>query len=94
VIPGVRLRRWTARVLPNGGRPARLLAFATLLSTIGYGVYLIAGVLYFTRAVHLPAAQVGIGLTSAGAVSLTAGIPFGHLAHRRGARSVYALTLD
>jgi MFS family permease len=89
----VSLRRWTARVLPKGGRPARLLAFAILVSTTGYGIYLTAGVLYFTRAMHLPAAQVGIGLTAAGAVSLAAGIPFGHLADRRDARSVYALTL-
>jgi MFS family permease len=93
MILSVSPRRWTVRVLPKGGRPARLLAFATLMSTIGYGVYLTAGVLYFTRAVHLPAAQVGIGLTVGAAVSLAAGIPFGHLADRRGARSVYALTL-
>ncbi|MBF6302611.1 MFS transporter [Nocardia amamiensis] len=87
------LHRWTTQVLPNGGRPARLLASATLVSTIGYGVYLTTGVLYFTRAVHLSATQVGAGLTVAGAVALAAGIPFGHLADRRGARSVYALTL-
>lgn len=93
MILSVSLRRWTARVLPKGGRPARLFAFAILVSTTGYGVYLTAGVLYFTQAMRLPAAQVGIGLTVAGAVSLAAGIPFGHLADRRGARSVYALTL-
>ncbi|MDQ7809072.1 hypothetical protein Q5425_35555 [Amycolatopsis sp. A133] len=66
---------------------------ATLVTMTGYGVYLTAGVLYFTRAVHLPAGQVGAGLTIAGAVSLAAGIPFGHLADRHGARTVYALTL-
>jgi MFS family permease len=79
-------------LLPKSG-PARLLTFATLMTMIGYGVYLTAGVLYFTRAVHLPAAQVGIGLTVAGAVSLAAGMPVGHLADRRGARTIYALTL-
>jgi MFS family permease len=79
-------------LLPKSG-PARLLTFATLMTMIGYGVYLTAGVLYLTRVVHLPAAQVGIGLTVAGAVSLAAGIPVGHLADRRGARTVYALTL-
>ncbi|MFI1916657.1 MFS transporter [Nocardia sp. NPDC020380] len=88
-----RLRRWTSGILPDGGTAVRGLALATLVSTIGYGIYLTAGVLYFTRAVHLPAAQVGIGLTLAGAVSLAAGIPFGHLADRCGPRSVYALTL-
>ena len=93
MILGSSVRRWTARVLPQGGRPARLLAFATLLSQTGYGVYLTAGVLYFTRAVHLPAVEVGVGLTVAGAAALAAGVPFGHLADRRGARSVYAQVL-
>jgi MFS family permease len=79
-------------LLPQTG-PARLLTFATLGTMTGYGAYLTAGVLYFTRVVHLPAAQVGLGLTLAGAVSLAAGMPFGHLADRRGARSIYALTL-
>ncbi len=79
-------------LLPRGG-PPRLLAVATLVTMTGYGVYLTAGVLYFTRVVQLPAGQVGLGLTVAGAVSLSAGIPFGHLADRHGARTVYALTL-
>lgn len=79
-------------LLPEKG-PARLLTAATLLTMTGYGIYVTAGVLYFTRAVHLPASQVGIGLTVAGAVSLAAGMPVGHLADRRGARAVYALTL-
>ncbi|WP_290062828.1 MFS transporter [Amycolatopsis solani] len=79
-------------LLPRGG-PPRLLAVATLVTMTGYGVYLTAGVLYFTRVVQLPAGQVGAGLTIAGAVSLAAGIPFGHLADRHGARTVYALTL-
>ncbi|HEV3361043.1 MAG TPA: MFS transporter [Pseudonocardiaceae bacterium] len=93
MILGTSVRRWTAGLLPQGGRPARLLALATLASQTGYGVYLTAGVLYFTRAVHLPAGQVGVGLTVAGAVALAVGIPFGHLADRRGARSVYAQVL-
>jgi MFS family permease len=93
MILGSSVRRWTAALLPQGGRPARLLALATLASQTGYGVYLTAGVLYFTRAVHLPAGQVGVGLTVAGAVALAVGIPFGHLADRRGARSVYAQVL-
>jgi hypothetical protein len=76
-------------LLPARG-PARLLAAATGLSMIGYGVYLTAGVLYFTRVVHLSAAQVGIGLTLAGALALAVGVPAGHLADARGARGVYA----
>jgi Major Facilitator Superfamily len=79
-------------LLPDRG-PARRLAVATLVNSIGFGIYLTAGVLYFTRVVRLPPAQVGIGLSIAGGVSLIAGIPVGHLADRRGARGVYATTL-
>ncbi|MFD9428384.1 MFS transporter [Streptomyces sp. NPDC060054] len=49
--------------------------------------------LYFTQAVHLPAARVGLGLAIAGAVSLASGIAVGHIADRHGARGVYAATL-
>ncbi|WNI18782.1 MFS transporter [Actinacidiphila sp. ITFR-21] len=79
-------------LLPDRG-PRRLLAVATLINMTGYGVYLTAGVLYFTSIVRLPAAQVGIGLSVAGAVALVTGIPAGHLADRRGARGTYAVTL-
>ncbi|MET8945400.1 MFS transporter [Streptomyces sp. NPDC004542] len=75
------------------GRPQRLLAAATLLTMLGYGIYLTAGVLYLTRGLHLPAAQVGLGMSVAGAVSLAAGVPIGHLADRVGARAVYTVTL-
>ena len=81
-----------AALLPEKG-PPRLLVLATLVNMLGYGVYLAAGVLYFTRVVHLPAGQIGLGLTVAGGVGLAAGIPAGHLAARRGARNVYAVTL-
>jgi MFS family permease len=79
-------------LLPEKG-PPRLLAVATLVNMLGYGVYLAAGVLYFTRVVHLPASQIGLGLTIAGGIGLAVGIPVGTLADRRGARNVYAVTL-
>jgi MFS family permease len=79
--------------LVAGWGPRRLLTVVALVSMTGYGVYLTAGVLYFIRVVHLPPAQVGLGLSVAGAVALAAGIPGGHLADRRGARGVYAATL-
>jgi hypothetical protein len=40
--------------------------------------------LYFTRIVHLSVGQVGLGLTIAAAIGLSAGIPIGRLADRRG----------
>ncbi|GAA4303809.1 MFS transporter [Streptomyces venetus] len=79
-------------LLPDSG-PRRLLAVSTLVNMTGYGIYLTAGVVYFTRSVHLPTSQVGIGLSIAGAVALAGGIPVGHLADRRGARGVYTATL-
>ncbi|MEU6933837.1 MFS transporter [Streptomyces sp. NPDC046374] len=80
------------RLLPDAG-PQRVIAASNLVNTMGSGLYLTAGVLYFTQAVHLPAAQVGLGLGAAGLVSLAVGIAVGHLADRREARGVYAVTL-
>ncbi|MEZ0068665.1 MFS family permease [Streptacidiphilus sp. MAP12-20] len=80
------------RLLPDAG-PQRTLAASNFVYTIGSGLYLTAGVLYFTQAVRIPAALVGIGLGIAGAVSLGVGIAAGQLADRRGARGVYAATL-
>ncbi|MER6997685.1 MFS transporter [Streptomyces sp. NPDC000410] len=79
-------------LLPEAG-PQRTLAVSNFVHTVGSGLYLTAGVLYFTQAVHLPAAQVGLGLGLAGVFSLVVGIAAGHLADRRGARGVYVATL-
>jgi MFS family permease len=74
-------------------RPQLILVTATLVNTIGNGSYLTAGILYFTRVLHLPAYQVGLGFSVAGIVSLTAGIPGGYLADRYSPRAIYASTL-
>ncbi|MFJ9697287.1 MFS transporter [Kitasatospora sp. NPDC101183] len=79
-------------LLPATG-PQRILAASNFVYTLGSGLYLTAGVLYFTEAVHLPAAQVGLGLGIAGAAALAVGIAVGHLADRHGARGVYLTTL-
>ena len=78
--------------MPDTG-PQRVIAASNLVNTIGSGLYLTAGVLYFTEAAHLPATEVGLGLGIAGLVSLAAGIAVGHLADTRGARGVYATAL-
>ncbi|MGH3382186.1 MAG: MFS transporter [Actinoallomurus sp.] len=78
--------------MPETG-PQRVIAASNLVNTVGSGLYLTAGVLYFTEAVHLPATEVGLGLGIAGLVSLAAGIAVGHLADTRGARGVYATAL-
>ncbi|MEV4258974.1 MFS transporter, partial [Spirillospora sp. NPDC049652] len=74
-------------------RPQRVIAASNFLYTLGSGLYLTAGVLYFTEAVRLPVGRVGLGLGIAGLVSLVVGIGVGHLADRVGARGVYAATL-
>jgi MFS family permease len=67
------------------------MAVGTFVNTIGNGMYMTVMVMYFTRFVGLPAAQVGLGLTVAGLVGLAAGVPMGHLADRRGPREVSVL---
>ncbi|MBD0708882.1 MULTISPECIES: MFS transporter [unclassified Streptomyces] len=79
-------------LLPASG-PQRTLAVSNFVYTTGSGLYMTAGVLYFTEAVHLPAAQVGLGLAFAGGLALAVGIGVGHLADRHGARGVFAVTL-
>lgn len=78
------------RLLPAPG-PLRPLALATLLSRVGNGLLMTISVLYFTRIAGLPIATVGLGLTIAGLAGLLAGVPFGHLADRRGPRTLFVV---
>lgn len=71
----------------------RVLSASTLVNTVGSGLLGTSVVLYFTRFVGLSAAQVGVGLTVAGAVGLVVGVPAGHLGDRRGPREVCAALL-
>jgi hypothetical protein len=80
------------RLIPKAGAQ-RVLVASNFVYTVGSGLYLTAGVLFFTEAVHLPADQVGLGLGIAGLVALVLGVAVGHLADRYGARGVYAATL-
>ncbi|MFJ5803762.1 MFS transporter [Streptomyces decoyicus] len=72
--------------LPRG--IARLLGCAVLVETAGVSLYLTIGLLYFTRVMHLPVAQVGAVMTGAAVVGLLIGVPVAHLADRYGARPV------
>ncbi|MEU4197937.1 MFS transporter [Kribbella sp. NPDC026611] len=78
------------KLLPAPG-PMRPLALATLLSRVGNGLLMTISVLYFNRVVGLSIAQIGLGLTIAGLFGLAAGIPFGHLADRRGPRTLFVI---
>ncbi|HEY7072508.1 MAG TPA: MFS transporter [Acidimicrobiales bacterium] len=84
--------RWLSSLVPEPGARRRL-GLATGINNIGNGMFLTASVLYFTRGVGLPVAQVGVGLTVAGLIGLLAGVPMGHLADRRGPTRVAVLSL-
>ncbi|MFF0315866.1 MFS transporter [Micromonospora sp. NPDC005252] len=76
--------------LPPAGR-LRTLSLATLANTVGSGLWLTGAAIYLTRDVGLSAAQVGVGLSVAGLVGLTASVPLGSLADRRDPRTLRAV---
>ncbi|MCT9090918.1 MFS transporter [Streptomyces sp. ASQP_92] len=79
-----------SRLLPPAG-PARGLAAAQLVNSLGDGAFLVTSALYFSRVVGLSPTRIGLGLTLAWAVGALAGVPLGQLADRRGPRTVAVL---
>ncbi|AGL17156.1 MFS transporter [Actinoplanes sp. N902-109] len=74
-------------LLPEPG-PIRTLAAATLVNTIGNGLWMTSSALYLTRSVGLPVSQAGLALTIVALVSLVTSTPVGYLADRLGPRGV------
>ncbi len=75
------------RLLPE--EPAvRRMAVATLVNTMGNGIFFTLSALYFTRIVGFSVVEVGTGLSIAAGIALFAGVPIGHLADLRGPREV------
>ncbi|MFJ3793228.1 MFS transporter [Kitasatospora sp. NPDC090091] len=89
------IRRGSVQRIPgeSDSGPQRALITASFVSRVGNGLFNTAAVLYFTFVVHLPATQVGVGLTIAGLSGLAAGIPAGNLADRYGPRAVWLTAL-
>ncbi|MBE1490426.1 MFS transporter [Plantactinospora soyae] len=81
-------RRWSP--IPPAGQ-LRTLAWGTLANTVGLGLWFAGAALFLTRSVGLPATSVGLGLTVAGLIGLSASVPLGQLADRRDPRSLRAL---
>ncbi len=75
------------RLLPEPG-PIRVLATATLISTIGNGLWMASSALYLTRIVGLSIAQTGLALTTVALIMLVLSTPAGYLADRIGPRGV------
>ncbi|MGV9270492.1 MFS transporter [Kitasatospora sp. NPDC003701] len=71
----------------------RRLAGITLVNTVGSGLSLAVGVLFFTRVLGLSAAQLGLGLTAAGLCGVLASVPAGRAADRWGARPVLVVLI-
>ncbi|MFE2726390.1 MFS transporter [Kitasatospora sp. NPDC059327] len=71
----------------------RRLAGITLVNTVGSGLSLAVGVLFFTRVLGLSAAQLGFGLTAAGLCGVAASVPAGRAADRWGARPVLVVLI-
>ncbi|MEU5001691.1 MFS transporter [Streptomyces sp. NPDC021622] len=82
-----------ARRIAGGSRSERVLILASFVNRVGNGLFNSASALYFTLVVDLPAVQVGVALTVAGLIGLLAGIPGGHLADRRGPRTIMMVAL-
>jgi len=68
----------------------RILSLATLINTFGNGLFMTIEVIYFTLYVGLTPAQVGLGLSLGGGISLLFSVPAGHVADRFGPRDIAA----
>jgi predicted MFS family arabinose efflux permease len=77
-------------VLPPAG-PLRRYAVISLAGSIGTGLFLAAGTLFFTRVAGLPAGLVGLGLSLAGLAAMLAAIPLGSLGDKLGHRNVWVI---
>ncbi|MCF2125345.1 MFS transporter [Strepomyces sp. STD 3.1] len=87
------MTRLMSRLLPPPG-PGRLLVLCTAVASLGNGLYVTGGAVYFVHVVGLSPAQVGLGMSLAGILALALGVPAGHLADRfgpRGTTAVFAL---
>ncbi|MGW4808393.1 MFS transporter [Kitasatospora sp. NPDC004272] len=81
-----------ARLLPEDPVLRRLSAI-TLVNTVGNGLGMTLGVVYFTRVMGFGVGAVGLVLTLAGACGVAAGVPAGRLSDRYGPRPVLVVLL-
>src|SRR3954462_11063502 len=73
---------------PLAGR----LSVQSLLFALGEGTFMTGSAVFFTQIVGLSAAQVGLGLTLAGAAAFLAAFPMGKLVDRFGSKKMWAVS--
>ncbi|WP_193610108.1 MFS transporter [Nocardioides lijunqiniae] len=73
---------------PLAGR----LSVQSLLFALGEGTFMTGSAVFFTQIVGLSAAQVGLGLTIAGAAAFVAALPMGKLVDRFGPKRMWAVS--
>ncbi len=74
-------------------RLAERLAVASLTFGLGEGAFITGSAVFFTQIVGLTAAQVGLGLSLAGAAGFLAAIPAGRIADLVGPKRMWALSV-
>lgn len=84
---GRKLSAFKSRYIPADPH-IRVIALALLVNTFGNGLFGTLEVIYFTQVVGLTPAQVGLGLSIAGGISLCFSIPAGHISDRFGPRNL------
>ncbi|MFJ6151791.1 MFS transporter [Micromonospora profundi] len=89
------IRTAVRNVVPPPGL-TRALAVQAMVYAVGSGLFHAGSAVFFTRALGLSAAQVGLGLSIAAGVSLLGTVPLGGLTDRYGPQRVwvFGLVLD
>ncbi|GAA1796078.1 MFS transporter [Planosporangium flavigriseum] len=83
-----RLAQFRAALRGPEDRRQQLLARATIVNTVGMGMFLSAGTIFLIKFTGLSPAAVGAGLTVGSLIGVGAGVLIGDLADRRGSREV------
>ncbi|MFG1916593.1 MFS transporter [Micromonospora sp. NPDC048898] len=84
------IRAAVRNVVPPAGL-TRALAVQAMISAVGSGLFHAGSAVFFTRALGLSAAQVGLGLSIAAGVSLLGTVPLGGLTDRYGPQRVWVV---
>ncbi|MFG1659570.1 MFS transporter [Micromonospora chersina] len=86
------IRTAVRHVVPPAGL-TRALAVQAMVFAVGNGLFQAGSAVFFTRALGLSAAQVGLGLSVAAGVSLLGTVPLGGLTDRYGPQRVWVAGL-